>query len=552
VVIIGGVWLALGLLANPTGEFPLDDDWSYARAVESLVRDGRFELTGFTAMPLVAQIAWGALFCVPFGFSFTALRVSTWMLGLVGLWATYGLMRTLRPPRVLALVGTLVLAANPLYFVLAMTFMTDVPFVALSAASLALLTYGLRSNARWCTLIALTLAFFALFIRQLAAVIFIAYAVTSLHYHGLTRKTALAASLPCIGLVLVLAGYELFLRRVVGLPRLYNRPYDPILESASPQVGDIALTFAARTATELLYIGAFVLPLSIIVAAFWWERAATKHRLRAIGATLAGSTLATSWLLWSGQLMPSLGNVMYNVGLGPPLLRDVYLLGLPHLPRAPREVWLIVTAAAVLGATVAVQQVLASSSRVRRTPRAATHVPVVLSAIAGALYLGAAAATGFLDRYLVWLIPPISVCAAACVIPAYTRRTPVVATGLAVTLLAAYCTFSVAATHDYFAWNRSRWQALSYLTQGLEIGPARLDGGFEFNGWSRYDTNYRERTGVSWWWVEDDEYILAFGPIDGYTELLQFPYARWLPPGEGDIVVLHRRSAQATVGADPV
>jgi hypothetical protein len=35
-------------------------------------------------MTRVFQIVWGALFCFPFGFSYTALRISTLTLGLVG------------------------------------------------------------------------------------------------------------------------------------------------------------------------------------------------------------------------------------------------------------------------------------------------------------------------------------------------------------------------------------------------------------------------------------------------------------------------------------
>lgn len=33
----------------------------------------------------MAQVIWGALACLPFGFSFTALRVSTWLLALAAL-----------------------------------------------------------------------------------------------------------------------------------------------------------------------------------------------------------------------------------------------------------------------------------------------------------------------------------------------------------------------------------------------------------------------------------------------------------------------------------
>ncbi|HLA86644.1 MAG TPA: hypothetical protein VJL10_01350, partial [Anaerolineales bacterium] len=61
------MWLLLVLFVNPVGKFPLNDDWSYARAVQSLVEHGHLELTGFTSMPLIAQALWGALFCLPFG-----------------------------------------------------------------------------------------------------------------------------------------------------------------------------------------------------------------------------------------------------------------------------------------------------------------------------------------------------------------------------------------------------------------------------------------------------------------------------------------------------
>jgi hypothetical protein len=71
------VWLLMVLLVNPAGELLLNDDWSSSRTVPSLVEHGRLECTGFTSRPLIAQVLWSALFCLPFGFSSTALRVST-------------------------------------------------------------------------------------------------------------------------------------------------------------------------------------------------------------------------------------------------------------------------------------------------------------------------------------------------------------------------------------------------------------------------------------------------------------------------------------------
>jgi hypothetical protein len=78
------------------------------------------------------QILWGALFCLPLGFSFSALRVSTVMLAWLGALALYGTLRELGRERNESLIATLVLLANPVFFLLSFSFMTDVPFVSVS------------------------------------------------------------------------------------------------------------------------------------------------------------------------------------------------------------------------------------------------------------------------------------------------------------------------------------------------------------------------------------------------------------------------------------
>jgi hypothetical protein len=113
IALLVGAWLALVLLANPTGSFPLNDDWSFSKAVENLVDHGRLAFTGWTSMTLVAQVLWGAAFCLPFGFSFLALRLSTVVLGAIGIVAAYALLRELGTARRIGLLGAAVIGLNP-------------------------------------------------------------------------------------------------------------------------------------------------------------------------------------------------------------------------------------------------------------------------------------------------------------------------------------------------------------------------------------------------------------------------------------------------------
>ena len=68
-------YIILIVLVNPIGDFPINDDWAYARSVLSLVEDGEFHLLGWGAMTLVSQVVWGALWVKLFGFSFDVLSL---------------------------------------------------------------------------------------------------------------------------------------------------------------------------------------------------------------------------------------------------------------------------------------------------------------------------------------------------------------------------------------------------------------------------------------------------------------------------------------------
>jgi hypothetical protein len=108
-----------------------------------------------------------------------------------------------------------------------------------------------------------------------------------------------------------------------------------------------------------------------------------------------------------------------------------------------------------------------------------------------------------------------------------------------------YAAFSIAGTHDYLSWNRVRWQALNSLVTEQRVSADDIDGGYEFNGWYLYDAKYRSTPEKSGWWVAGDDFMVTFGPVPGFTEIRHYPFRRWLPPGEGHILVLRRTTPAA-------
>ena len=71
------LWFVVIALINPVGDFPLNDDWCYAKSVKNYIETGELILYNWGEMTLVGQVFYGIIFSKLFGFSFTVLRIST-------------------------------------------------------------------------------------------------------------------------------------------------------------------------------------------------------------------------------------------------------------------------------------------------------------------------------------------------------------------------------------------------------------------------------------------------------------------------------------------
>jgi len=54
-VLLIAAFLALVLYVSPLGDFPLNDDWAYARSVEHLLETGQVKILGWAAPSLIFQ-----------------------------------------------------------------------------------------------------------------------------------------------------------------------------------------------------------------------------------------------------------------------------------------------------------------------------------------------------------------------------------------------------------------------------------------------------------------------------------------------------------------
>lgn len=550
-LVLCGLFVAGVMIVDPRGDFPLNDDWSFGSTVERLLETGEYRPGGWGAMTLLTNVLWGALFCLPTGFSFDALRLSTLVMGVIGVCGTYALVRELDQSRWIAVLAALVVACNPIYFALSHTFMTDVPFTALSTLAVLCLARHLTSGSGPALVIGTSLALAATLSRQLGLFIPLAFAISLPLKRGASVRSVVIAVAPLAVCCTALLILQYWLHETGHLPAAYTQENAKLLDvfRDGRNVAGRCLRNGFHTST---YLGLFLLPISLCAArdALSWQRRRFTWLILACLLVLVIGGARTGVHTW--RVMPFLSNILMRSGIGPLTLRDTLLLELHNVPELPLAFWAVVTAGAFAGGSILLaclaDRAIDVVPRVLRGEEldAQEHAGLFLI-LCATIYLLPLNVTRMFDRYLIPALP-LAVGGLLGLMPrsepsASTRRGPVMVGALLI--VTAFGCFAACTTRDYLAWNRLRWQALHRLVDEEHVSPASIDGGFEFNGLYRYDPEFpvdaaRRADLKSWWWVEDDTYLLGFGPVPGYRTVREHAYRRWLPWHVQRVVVLRR------------
>lgn len=539
------VWMIMTIVVNPLGDFPLNDDWAYAESVKHFLETGKFQLPGWAVANLLPQVLWGALFCLPWGFSFTALRFSSLTLGLIGVIATYKLLQEIIVDRQIALIGAFILAVNPLYFGLSHTFMTDMPHYAVTILSLYFFWRGINQNSIRAIIAAVFFAIISLLIRQVTAALFFGYAVAYVVKNKAKISSLITAAI-------------LFVCLPIGIQSIFARNFWPkdfghygakeeeFVSQISSTNTETIINFLYFALSAFLYLGCFLFP--FLIVAFIAKIKIIKSLKRKTILTVSSLflTVIIGLRLFSEkERMPLAGNVLIDWGLGPLTLRDTLLSQNGAIPNYLEIFWLIITIFATIGAALLLIFTCFSiiqlfSDRNSREKKSL----ILLNNSTAFIYFLPLGLSFFFDRYLLLLLPLSMVMVLNCLDNTNRFKLGFKTKLFALLTILFIGIFTVATTHDYLSWNRIRWQALDNLMQ-QQITPDRIDGGFEFNGWYLYDPNYPIRRKIQnntvWWWSEKNDYVIAFSPIEGYTAIEQYSLQNWLPFLSDRILVLQKK-----------
>jgi 4-amino-4-deoxy-L-arabinose transferase-like glycosyltransferase len=503
-------------LPAPAQDFPLNDDWSYARSVFQFCRGQGISYGNWPSVPQLGQWLWACPFLWVFGESHVTLRVSTLALSWLGLLAYYDLLRGQQFSAGRATLATTTLAACPLFFLLQGTFMTDVPALSFVLISLALYERGLRRGQVGWLPLACAVAVLGTTTRQNTIVVPIAAGILLCQQPALRRRLGLWL------LVLLPAAAG-----VVTYVWLSGRADILTMKPHLPTTADLI----ARPFLVLQYCGLAALP--FLICKPWIESPARFAAMFGLMLTMLGQ-----WLLFRtyrpyGAGFPYFENMLTPWGAF--AAEALFVAGEPPLLLGPVSRWALTLLGCVLGAGL-----LARITQ-RRCAGIGADVLVLFTIFQIPFLL---ILRWLFDRYLLFFIPGAIALAATC--PPPTGEKPerpwhfFLSWALALSLL----TISVSLMHDWLAWNSARW-ALGRRALARGVAPLDIEGGVEWNGWYGGHLFERPRQGpervlaftYKWFPATRGRYVLSFSdrlPVAIDSE----PYSLWLLPGKRHFYLL--------------
>ncbi len=543
-IVLSCVWVLLTLLASPWGEFPMIDDWAFAHPLHSLFTQGKFDFMDWQDMTLVAQLAWGWLFCLPFGFSYNALKLSTLVLGLIGVLASYTLLREAGVSRKRSFLAALLVAANPLYLLLSNTFMTDVPCAALSVVSFLYFARVLRSGGRRNLLLAIGFSCLAVLIRQIAAVVPIAFVIAYAARYGIRRNTAGTILYPFAALFALVAIYQYWVHPVFGMPPFFSPKMGQaaaFMQRPFPLIVDKAYLVGLKI---FVYLGVFLFPLLSQVFLHQLKALTGARRVYFLVLILGVFVLLFQGIVPRHIMVPEQGNLLRHYGFD-----AVSIFGTSQLVSVTAAPRLLLVAIALLGCAggailfaglfhAAYRFIFRRRKQQGDCGQEWTAFFAFLTAL---IYCAPLVGVHFWDRYLIFLLPFPALLLSKGDDRAKEEAPRGKGISVAFVCAAVLCLITAGLTRDYFSWNKARWKALRYLTREQGIAPRAIDGGFEFNGAYNYNPRFKEcERDPVFWMMDDPEYLVSFGSKRGFEQVKAYPYLRVFPPRKDSIFILRR------------
>jgi 4-amino-4-deoxy-L-arabinose transferase-like glycosyltransferase len=535
------------LLSWPVAEMAFGDDVAYIHMAFSFARTGHLIYNGWEAAIMVQPAIWGALAVRLFGFSFTAVRLSTVPFALGSVALSYVLARRsgLRP--LSCTLVALVSGLNPVFLPEAVSFMTDVPALFFFLASLYCLVLAHQENQNWrgyfWLFLGVAVGLFGGTGRQ--SVWFVPLVV--LPYLGWSRRQNFRLAAAAV------AGWAVTLVFVSRVTAWFNRQLYVVPQDSLVKEWKLALTHAkpiidvsARLILMMLFM---TLPAALPLVFHSWRETWSGNATRKIlVAVLLLATVSAILIHPSLASIPWISNTLNWNGIhGSDSLSGRPLL-LTRPIRAVAALSVYLPMCMLLGWLTRISQ-FTRAWRVVLSPRESEFTFAAMSLVCltyFAVMVIRSIEFDVFDRYLLPMFPwvAISLLLAMEGVDLRAPLAPRYVMACAWAVLAVLATYGVLSTQDFWSLARARVVGTRSL-EAAGVPRTAIDAGMEYNFWTQLQVNGQ----LNWHWVKNPPgayrpglgvtpevvpvYRLEYAPVPGETVPTEFgaiPYYSLLPP----------------------
>jgi hypothetical protein len=468
--------LVCSLISKPFAGMGIADDGPYVLTAQRLAATGHITYNGWVSAMLGWQLYLGAAFIKLFGFSFTTVRMSTL---LVAMALAFILQRTLVRAGITernATIGTLAFVLSPLYLMLSVIFMTDVP----GLFAIVLCLYGClrsleastsRAAIAWLCFAVATNAIFGTS-RQIAWLGILVILPPTLWLLRSQRRVLVAgAAVTALGVVFMLASAHWFSLQPYTVP-----PAEHLLVKSMP---------VKKTLLEFIHFFLnFPFLLLPLVAVFFPQIRNSRPRLRVILSSLFLAYLVIAIYPHHFRIMlPMEPTFPQHFGFNPHGMFDFTLLqGDPPIlfGKGVQALLTIASLGGLTGLIASFFKVAASPSAAQKSARISwKHLCFLLAPFTIAyllIILPRPATFGLYERYALPLLPV----ALIFLVRYYQERIQPQLPSITLVLIGAMVILGIAVVHNTFALYRAR-VALAAELRANGLSDTSVDNGWEYN-----------------------------------------------------------------------
>jgi hypothetical protein len=540
------------LLTYPVAEMGFQDDWSYVRTALEFARTGHFIYNGWATAMLGWIIPWSAQFIKAFGFSFTVVRLSMLPVTMACIYLFHANLVRFGIRDRNAMLGALTLGLSPIFLPMAASYMTDVAGLFVIVLCLYLCQRAVAAHS------------------DRAAILWLCCAAVSNVAGGTVRQIS------WLGALVMVPSSAWLLRRRRGV----------VATGISLWVMSILVVFACLHWWNLQ---PYSVPEHIL------QGPVTAHMVHHLVGILIKSFLCLLLLLYPILVawLPAVRrlNLAAAIRVGSAVILLIVVFWKVKTPANWLAPWLTHVIASLtrksgeitpwpLPVQVAISVLLLAAalivgeqliSKLRSKSRSTSGLkpvirpdllwllgPFSLSYIV--MLLPRALYATVYDRYLVGLMP----LGIILLIRLYQRVAKDDLPAICFLMLGAFGLFSIAGTHDWFAFNRARIVAVEEI-HATGVPKTAIRGAFEYDGWTQieaagfineerievpagaYRKNMRmnqlpEKCRDDFGWYApaiDPKYVIVSSPSQCFANSTFSPvtFRTWLPPFQHTIYV---------------